>query len=254
MMLKLRIIVGLLLIGMYAPVFSHDNPVIDSADYYYQKGDFKNAIEKYKSLIDSGYVAAELYYNLGNSYFRNGDFTHAILNFERAKLLDPNDEDINFNLQLAYLKVTAKNEKEPELAVNIWMKNLRSVLSSDNWAIISIVSFILLLSSVLVFLFSNNMLIKKLILGFGIFMVILTVSSFVFSSLRKSDIMECNIAIINEPTITVKSSPDIAGKDVFVAYEGTKVYVTDSIQGWRQIRLINGEVGWLPESSVIEIN
>lgn len=244
-----------ILLGLLLTFFvqAQNTEMLDSANSRYSYGKYEQAIVDYKSIIKSGYISPELYFNLGNSFYRTGDFPRAILSYERARVLSPNDEDIQFNLHMAFLQVSAKNESKPELTVNKWSKNLRLKASSDTWAIFSIIGFIALLASVLVFLFTGNMLIKKSMLGAAILALLFTSVSIIFSHQRKNDILIFNTAVISEPTVTVKSSPDVNGNDVFIVYEGALVTVKDSIIGWKNVALQNGEVGWIPEESVVSL-
>ncbi|MBN2682218.1 MAG: tetratricopeptide repeat protein [Bacteroidales bacterium] len=232
---------------------SQTSELLDSANARYNEGNYTLAINSYKKIISMGYVSADLHYNLGNAYYRTGDFPHAILNYERARKLSPNDEDIKFNLHLAYLKVSAKNETKPELTVNIWLKNIRMIASSNSWAIFSIISFIIFLSLVLVFLFSSNITTKRILLVGAVVLLFFSVIATIFSYQRKNDVLNFSTAVISDPTVTVKSSPDVNGNDVFIVYEGAMVSVKDSIPGWKRVVLQNGESGWIPAGTIVEI-
>lgn len=249
-MKKFLFIAGLLFTVI---VQAQTTELIDTANIRYSEGKFNDAISAYQKVIKAGYVSPEVFYNLGNCYYRTGDFPAAILNFERARQLSPNDEDIKFNLHMAYMKVAAKNETKPDLTVSQWMRDLRMLAGSNTWAVWSVIGFISLLAAILFFLFTSNMLIKKTMLGVGIFSILFTVISVVFSWQRKHDVLDFNTAVISAPTVTVKSSPDANGNDVFIVYEGAMVTLRDSIPGWKNVALQNGEVGWVPDDAVIMI-
>ena len=91
------------------------------ADKAYQEKKYQQAIKDYESLLHSG-VSASLYYNLGNAYYRTGNITKAILNYERAALLEPGNSDIRFNLQFACSKTIDRFSEPDEMFFITWYK------------------------------------------------------------------------------------------------------------------------------------
>ena len=230
-----------------------NNALLDSANSYYSSANYEKAITAYDSIIKSGYQSSEIYFNLGNAYFKSNKITPAILNYEKAKLLSPEDEDIQFNLDLANKYITDKIEVLPEFFLNQWLNKIISIFSSDTWAYISLISFISMLVLVLLFLFSRIIFLKKLTFGLAILFLILSIKSYVFASIQKSDITECNSALILTPTVNIKSSPDDKGTDIFVLHEGTKLVIEDSLLNWYNIKLKNGNEGWLHKEDIVKI-
>ncbi|OFX18337.1 MAG: hypothetical protein A2033_00680 [Bacteroidetes bacterium GWA2_31_9] len=232
---------------------SNNNALLDSANSYYSSAYYEKAINAYDSIIKSGYQSSEIYFNLGNAYFKSNKITSAILNYEKAKLLAPEDEDIQFNLDLANKYITDKIEILPEFFLTQWLNKIISIFSSDTWAYISLISFITVLILVLLFLFSRIMFLKKLTFGLAILFLILSIKSYVFASIQKSDITDCNSALILTPTVNIKSSPDEKGTDIFVLHEGTKLSIEDSLSNWYNIKLKNGNEGWLHKDDIVRI-
>lgn len=219
--------------------------LIEKGNQQYINGDFEAAIESYKTVVDSGYESATLFYNLGNAYYKSNRVTHAILYYEKAKLLAPNDDEINYNLELAKTYVIDKIDEIPELFLVTWLKSFIEFFSVDQWAYISIASFIVALVLGLFYLFSQKYSLKKLSFIFAIIFLVLSISTFSFASTQKKQTIENTTAVVFAPTITLKSSPDISGTDLFVLHEGTKVTVVDQVGEWREIELSNGNKGWL---------
>ena len=220
---------------------------------YYTEDRFEDAINTYENIVSLGYEAPELYFNLGNAYFKSHKITYAILNYERAKLLDPRNEDINYNLEIASSFVVDKMETVPDFFILQWHKSLVNMFSGDTWAIISIVSFILLLLFLSVYLYTRTYGIKKLSFWINVLLLYLTVSSFVFSMNHRKGVLHPGTALILTPSITVESSPDESGTDLFLIHEGTKVNVKESVGEWTRIKLSDGKEGWVPTSSIVEI-
>ena len=227
--------------------------LIQNGNQQYLEEEFESAIRTYERVIDSGYVAADLYYNLGNSYFKSHKITSAILNYERAILLAPNDDDIRYNLNLARTFVVDKIEVLPQPFYLKWHKKVAGFFSSELWAIISIICFILFLIFFSLYLFVSTYRMKKSAFWVSIFVLFVSVSSFVFSFHHKRIITGHNTAIIFTPSVTVKSTPDESGTDLFLIHEGTKVRIEDTLGLWTGIKLEDGNKGWLLTSDIVKI-
>ena len=235
-------------IFFYIPVLlyaSGKDSTLVQAGNYYQEGKYSQAIELYQALADSGWSSPALFYNLGNSYFKNHDIKSAILYYERAKRLDPGDEAIDFNLQLSRTLIFDKVEEVPELFLITWAKALRDMFSVRTWAWISIWSFIVILIFGLVFLFVRSIRVKRFSFGLGILFIVLCVTSLTFGYLQKVNINRTDQAIVFVPSVTIKSSPDESGNNLFVLHEGIKVYIEDRIGEWCEIRIADGNKGWI---------
>lgn len=220
------------------------------ANNLYTEGKYHDAIDTYENILKLGYESPELYYNLGNTYYKQNVIAQTILNYEKALQLAPNDEDINYNLQLTNRLVVDKIVVLPVFFVTGWVRNLRNLFTSDFWAIISITSFLLTLLFVSFYLYSRNLRFKKLSFWFGFFIVIISIISFIFSYQQKQKILTGDTAIVMSSSVTVKSSPDASGTDLFVIHEGTKVWVEDKISEWNEIKLSDGSKGWLKVDNI----
>ena len=101
-----------------------DQVIIDKANKAYTDGLYANSIELYKDVLKNGHESAELYYNIGNAYYKMNDYSSAILYYERGKRLDPGNEDINFNLKIVNNKIADKIEPLPDLFYKRWYNAL----------------------------------------------------------------------------------------------------------------------------------
>ena len=219
--------------------------IIDTANSYYSQGNYEQAVELYQQVLESGYEASEIYFNLGNAYFKSNMTTKAIINYERALQLEPSDEDILFNLALSQQYVIDKIEEIPEIFFKSWYRSFIQMFSSNLWAIISLASFVVGLVFFLVYFLVSKIGLKKSGFWLGILLMIISVSSFSFSNKQKEEALSKEIAIITTPSVVVKSSPDESGTDLFVIHEGLKVTVTDNLSEWLEIKLPDGNKGWL---------
>ena len=176
-----------------------------------------------------------------------------ILYYEKARKLDPGNEDVNFNLRIVNTKITDKIEPVPELFYRRWYRSLIESFSVDKWARIGLFSLFLGLISGLFYVISRQLFVRKAGFWVGIILVFLSLLSFLFAWQGYDEIKNRTSAIIFTPTVTIKSSPDEKSVDLFVLHEGAKVELMDNIGGWYEIRIANGSIGWLPASSVERI-
>ena len=219
-------------------------------DSAYIKEDYAAAIQIYEALLKNG-EAADVYYNLGNSYYKIGEIAKAVLNYERALLLQPGNGDIRANLEVARAKTIDKVEPVPEVFFVSWIKSLTNSMSVDAWATWGIVSFILLIVSLYFFIFSKQIMWKKIGFISGIIFLIITVCSNLFASQQKENLVNRNEAIVMNPSVTVRSTPSESGTSLFILHEGRKVNVKDnSMKEWKEIHLEDGKVGWVPASAI----
>lgn len=219
-------------------------------DSAYIRNDFVSAIQIYESLLRKG-ESADVYYNLGNSYYKIDEIAKAILNYEKALLLQPGNGDIRANLEVARAKTVDKIEVVPEVFFVTWTKSLISSMSVDSWATCGIVSFLLLIASLYFFIFSKQVVLKKVGFVSGIIFLIVVVMANIFASKQKEELLHRDSAIIMSPSVTVRSTPSENGTSLFILHEGHKVRIKDnSMKAWKEIRLEDGKVGWVPVGSI----
>jgi tetratricopeptide (TPR) repeat protein len=246
-----RVIIIISLIAIFIHVKAIDpKALLNEANALYSKAQFDKAIEKYKEIVKAGYASSELYYNLGNSYFKTHEIKSAILYFEKAKLLDPSDKDIDFNLELARGSIVDKINAVPEVFFVTWMKWLRNQMSANGWAVFSIAAFLFSLMLFLLYLLSGKLYLKKTGFWMGVTMLFLAITSFVMGYQLKWAQQAKNSAIIFTPSVTLKSSPSESGNNLFILHEGTKVEILDDAGDWREIRIADGNRGWIKISDI----
>ena len=203
--------------------------------------------------MNSGEESAKLYFNLGNAYYKAGDVNKAILNYERAKLLAPQDKDIAFNLQIANQFVVTKIDPLPQPFFLRWRTRVINKYPTDTWAAISIASFVVFLLLLGLFFFSRVAAVKRLSFWVGILVVVFSGFTYSFAAKQKTRIENRDSAVVFCPRVTVKSAPRESATDLFLIYEGLKVQITDSLDTWKEIKLADGNEGWLPDSCIVKI-
>jgi hypothetical protein len=192
-------------------------------------------------------------FNIGNAYFKTSNIPGAILFYERALLLKPADEDVQYNLQIARTLVVDKFVEIPELFFVRWYNFLSLTLSTNRWAQISLSSFILFLIALSLYVYTSRYRYKVIGFWFAVFLLILSSFSVSFSIRNRNLIYNNSKAIIFSPLVNGKSSPDNSGTDLFVLHEGTRVTIEDTVGEWFEIRLSDGNKGWVPANSLEKI-
>lgn len=237
------------IIVLFTISFASAQSLQEAADAY-TKEDYKKAALIYQTLADSVGVSPELYYNLGNSYYKLKDYPKAILNYERALLMSPGDEDIRTNLEMARANITDKIDTLDKSFISVWFESVRNIASSNAWALFAIITFLIFLIGIFTYIFTKNINIRKVGFFGAVLMLVLSLFANIAAYKQKDKIENRNHAIIMVPSITVKSSPADSGTDLFILHEGTKVKVTDKVGDWSEIKIDDGNSGWIPSSKM----
>ena len=231
------------------------NPAADylKANELYKAGKFAEAAKKYEAVLLSGNEAAEVYFNLGNAFFKQKNMPQAILNYERAARLSPGDADIQFNIRIANARIVDKIEVMPEIFYSRWASELRNTFSADGWAKVSILFAVIALLSSIIYLLTRNDVAQRTAFFVSVLSIIILISALAFGYSQFNQLQEAKTAIIFTPTLNVKSSPSENGTNIFVVHEGTKVNLEDRVGTWVKIRLNDGNIGWVEEGSLVVI-
>ena len=249
--MRMILLISISLASCLLPLSSHALTKAE-ADSSYVRGEYQQAIKEYESLLKNG-ASADLYYNLGNAYYRTENITKAVLNYERALLLSPSDRDIRFNLQMARSKTIDKITPEQEMFFITWYRSLVNLASVDGWARTALWALALAIVLALLYLFSDRIWLRKVGFFGALFLIAIFVFSNIFAHQQKELLVNRKGAIVTASSVTVKSTPDKKGTDLFILHEGTKVTITDSsMREWKGVRLADGKEGWI-ETKQIEL-
>ena len=217
----------------------------EQANAAYNAGNYDSAMMFYEQILATDVESVPLYYNMGNAYYKMREYPMAIYCYEKALKLDPSNDDVRTNLEIANLAIVDKIEPVPQSFIVKGWNGLKHQLSGDGWAYVSIGAFALLLVAVYLFLRGRRTGWRKLGFFGGIVVFIVLALSVLFAAQLKQAALKQDQAIVMSPTVTVKSSPNEASVDLFVLHEGTKVTLLDEADGWNKIKIANGSVGWL---------
>jgi len=223
---------------------SYEELLLDAANAY-SKGEYEYSAELYRKIIDQGFASPELFYNIGNAYYKSNKSGLAILYYEKAMLLNPGDNDIHYNLELAKTRIVDKPQEIKQSFVSSAFRDFQNLFSAGIWGRMSVMLFFLLFVAISLFFVFVRPLFKKLSFYSAMILLVLAIVSVVFANNQYKKIIGQKYGIIMTPAVTVKSSPDDNSTNLFVIHEGTKAEVTDNIGDWLEVRLSDGKTGWI---------
>ena len=249
------ILLFLLALSIFQTSLSAQEPLqrAQLADSAYRIADYEQAAELYEEVLASGFASPDLYYNLGNTYYRLDRFGLAILNYERALRLRPGMSDARDNLALANSHTVDRIAELPRLFVVNWYIALITRISPSSWRVVTLLFFILGLAAVIVITLSRNVTLRKSALAVAIAAAVLFLLSLLLMFASTSHFNARAEAIVMEPSVTVKSSPEHQSADKLILHEGTKVTISESLSGWHKITLSDGTSGWCEANSIEQI-
>ena len=226
---------------------------VQQADDAYRQGDYARAIEGYEEAINKGYASADLYYNLGNAYYRTESMGSAILYYCRALRLKPGMSDARENLALAESRTVDRITVMPRFFLVRWIDSLTLAFSPAGWRVAFVILLALVGASVVLFCLGRSRRLRKSGLVAGLVAVVLCLLSLVFMIRSTVRFNAHSEAVVMSPAVTVKSSPEQQSADKMVLHEGTRVTVNDSLADWYKISIADGTSGWCLKNDVERI-
>lgn len=244
---------NLLYIILFTAAVVHAQNAFENGNKAYQKGNYQEAITFYNSILDSKKESAELYFNLGNCYYKLNKVAPAIYNFEKALLLNPDDYEIQNNLKFAQ-KLQIDDIKEiKEVGFNKWLLDFVAIHDYNSWAWIAVAMSVFFLFSFVGYYFSQTSLLKRVFfIGMLICFLFLLLSATAATFKKEQDTND-RPAIIFEEITPVKTEPKSDATDAFLLHEGTKVFIKDTLANWRKIEILDGKSGWIDARTIKEL-
>ena len=229
------------------------NPTKKAGDEAYDNREYAKAIDIYETVIEESGATSQLFYNLGNAYYRSNEIGKAILNYERAQRIDPTDEAIKANLKFAQEHIKDEVLEQHEIFFVEWFYALTSLFGVNTWATIAVSAFMLLLAGVVVFLLVRNRGVRST--GLAMIIIGLLVSAFanIAALVTYSIVTDNTQAIVMKEEATMMSAPG-SSTALMKIHEGRKVTITDdSIEDWKEIELEDGTIGWVKKNDIERI-
>ena len=225
----------------------------DKASKLYKSGNYAEASMQYQNLVNDSKRSTALFFNLGNCYYKTGDYAKAILNYERAKKIAPADEDIEYNLKLANAKASDKIDPIPQLFYEKWWSIFITTFSPTEWSAFAIITLWIAVGIFLIYLFAKTVEKKKKSFYAAAIIFSLSICLFIVARSANQLIYNYSFAIIMDSSAYAKSAPDEKGTNLFLLHNGTKVEVIEEQEGWKKIKIANGNTGWMANAALENI-
>ena len=224
-----------------------------SANKAYKDGQYQKAADEYQQILKAGYHSAELYNNLGNSFYRLKEIAPTILAYERASLLDPSDREIQHNLTLSRRMATDTIVPLGTSLSSRVIEAVSGIFSASTWGILAVIMAWCALMGFGFFMYGHGVGVKRI--SFYLFIVALALSGTFLGMNRyiNSKVNDCHYGIVTASNVTIKSEPSDAGGDAFVLHEGAKLSLDETVDKWYKIHIADGKMGWIPVWAVEKI-
>jgi tetratricopeptide (TPR) repeat protein len=222
----------------------------DRGNELYRKGDYAGAAQQYEGVLKQKQESSELYFNLGNAYYKLNKVAPSIYNYEKALLLNPGNKDVEVNLSYAQKMVIDDIKAVPKMGISKMLYNMTGTYHYDTWAWVAISFSVLFLALFLGYYLAGTTLLKRVFFT-GMFVAVLgTIISILAASFVRSQESGQHPAIVYEEVVAVKAEPSAKSRDAFILHEGTKVNITETVGNWNKIVLPDDSVGWIEKSAI----
>jgi len=225
---------------------AQNNALFENATASYNKGDYEAAIQNYLEILENGKHSANLYFNLGNTYYKLNQIGPSIYYYEKALLLEPNDTEIKHNLAFAQNMTIDAIEPLPQTSISKLVASFKNILSFDQWSYTAIFCMFLFVAFYLAFYFFRFTNQKRISFIISLFFLSFSIISVLMAVVQYQDFKETHPAIVFAEESRIKAEPNNRSEEVFILHEGSKVAVEDQLENWVKIRLVDGKTGWMP--------
>ena len=216
----------------------------DAGNEQYRTGNYAAALASYEEALAGGYTSGALYYNMGNAHYRLDQLGPAVLYYEKARLLTPENAELLHNLEIINAKTVDQFTQLPQPAWVTWWQTMLA-RNGGQWLFWVGMLFYLLAVGVIIYRMRSgkaNPWIRRLRA-----VTILLGCIFLFTAFAASmQSVDIRRAVIMAERVEVKEQPDNAGVTEVAVHEGLVVDILQQSDGWVEIRLPNGARGWVP--------
>lgn len=234
--------------------FGQNNQLFEQGNTLYNDGKYQEAINKYMAILETDVHSAELYFNLGNAHYKLNNIAPSIYYFEKALQIQPNDSEIQNNLNFARNMTLDAIDVIPEVGISKVLNNASNVFSFDTWAILAVCFVIVSVFLFINYYLSNGPKTKRFSFTFGFAAIFLMIGSLT-AAFHKFNLDKNNKpAIVFVQETRVRNEPNLRSEEAFRLHEGAKVQVLDTIENWKKIKLSDGKTGWISGSDIQLLN
>jgi len=248
-----KIVFSIALLFSLVAVSQTANKLFSKANNLYQTGKYTEAIELYSIIEKQELISDDLFFNLGNCYYKLNKVAPSIYYYEKALKINPANEDASINLAFAKRMTIDVIEDLPKTFLQRFSASVIQKLPFDTWAIIAVLASILASILFLLYHFSFSSRKKLFYFNTSIFAVFVLLITVFFAFQNYKTVQKDRTAIIFVAKVEIKNAPSTSSEEVFELHEGTKVIVLDALDNWRKIKIADGKVGWIYADDLKEI-
>lgn len=245
--------ITVLIFFIYALGSSQNQQLFEKATGLYNEGEYEKAAESYLKILENGEHSAELYFNLGNTYYKLDSIAPSIYYYEKALLLRPNDKDVLNNLGYARNMALDAIGSLPKTTFSELYKGFTNYLSFDQWAYLAVVFMILFVSLYIAFYYFKFSTQKRIAFIGSMISLVLTFVMALLAYMEYADFTSERPAVIFAQQTSIKSEPNNRSQATFDLHAGTKVEVLDQLNDWKKIQLPDGKSGWVLANDIKEL-
>ena len=229
---------------------AQNEALFNRATETYNNGDYQKAIDFYSEILDNGEHSAELYFNLGNAYYKLNQIAPSIYNYERALLLSPNDKEIKNNLIYARNMTLDTIEVMPETGLSKIYNAITGIMTFDQWSYTAVLFMFLFVLLYIAFYYFKYATKKRIAFIGSIVSLFISVMAVVFAFVQYNDFTADQPAIVFDSEVQIMAEPNKRSEPIFILHEGTKVNVLDELNEWKKIKIVDGKSGWVTSESI----
>ncbi|WP_158974781.1 SH3 domain-containing protein [Cellulophaga sp. L1A9] len=231
--------------------FSQNAELFDAANTAYNDGKYEVAEKTYLKIIANGEASSELYFNLGNVYYKENKIAPSIYYYEKALLLKPNDSDIKNNLAYAQnMTLDAITPAHLKPVLKKYIKNTTSFFSFEQWAYVSVLLMILFVLTYLAYYFTASATLKRISFISSLVFLCIAIAAIAFAYIKYGEFKDDKPAIVFEKESSIQAEPNSRSAETFKLHEGTKVMVLESLNDWYKIKIADGKTGWIASEEI----
>ncbi len=230
--------------------FSQNEQLFEEATAFYNQGEYTKAADNYLKILDNREHSAELYFNLGNTYYKLNKIAPSIYYYEKALLLKPNDRDIRNNLAYAQNMTLDAIEPLPQTTISKMYNQLTTYLSFDQWAYVAVGFMMLFVCCYIAFYYFKFSTQKRIAFISSLVFLLFTIIAVMLAYIQFSNFKSEQPAIVFSEEVGVKSEPNNRGQAIFTLHAGTKVNVLEQLNDWKKIAIADGTTGWIPSEDI----
>ncbi|MAJ43220.1 MAG: hypothetical protein CMF96_00560 [Candidatus Marinimicrobia bacterium] len=215
----------------------------------YSNSNYQLAVQEMEEILKHNWESPQLYYNLGNAYFRQKNVAGSVWAYEKCLSLNPSHSDAEYNLSLANLNVVDKIDlPEPPIYLK-WYNTFRNYFNFQGWLNVFFIS-LLTLSILIAF---RKILNQNWLRNFETLLIIELILLFFVSTHSYIDLKSNPKGIIYDQIVIAYSEPNEYSSKIVEVHEGLKVEILNNQEEWINFELLDGTVGWILKNQIREL-